>query len=281
LAKAVARKVVLSLDVFFQVIKDPSMRTVEPKPRMINVVQVEDWQAPILAYLCHHYEPNYSTKLTRMQKRAEMYQIIGDELYKTSVTGPLLRCLSWDNGKELLTQTRSGVRGGHIGARAFTANVFKLGFYWPSIIYDPSKLVTTCQACQKFLPNTQAPSQPTQLITHLWPLLIWGIDILGPLTVAQGNYKYAMVAVEYFTKRIEVRPLVNIAVAWLKRFFWQNKICHFGVPKKTIVDNTKQFDYHIFKGFCHQMGVKSTFASVYHPSLMEQWKRQMCWYSQL
>jgi hypothetical protein len=34
----------------------------------------------------------------------------------------------------------------------------------------------------------------------------------------QGNYKYAVV-VEYFTKWIEAKPLVNIAAAGLKRFF--------------------------------------------------------------
>jgi hypothetical protein len=39
------------------------------------------------------------------------------------------------------------------------------------------------------------------------------------LTTAQGNYKYAVVAVEYFTKWMEVKPLVNIAAVELKRFF--------------------------------------------------------------
>jgi acetolactate synthase regulatory subunit len=43
LAKATARKMVLPLDVFFQVIKEPSVKTVEPEPRMVNVVQGEDW----------------------------------------------------------------------------------------------------------------------------------------------------------------------------------------------------------------------------------------------
>jgi hypothetical protein len=82
---------------------------------------------------------------------------------------------------------------------------------------------------------------------------------------AQGNYKYAVVAVEYFTKWIEAKPLLNIAAAGLKRFFWQNIICHFGVHKEITVDNVKQFNYHIFKDFCHQMGVEAAFASVYHP----------------
>jgi hypothetical protein len=63
----------------------------------------------------------------------------------------------------------------------------------------------------------------------------------------------------------KVEPLVNIAAAMLKRFFWQNIICHFGVPRKITINNAKQFDCDIFKDFCHQMGVEAAFASAYHP----------------
>jgi hypothetical protein len=103
-----------------------------------------------MAYLHHNYEPDINTELIRMQQRAKAYQMIGYKLYKTSVTGPLLHCLSRDEGKELLTKTHSGVCGGHIGARALATKVFRHGFYWPSIIDDASKLITTCQACQFF-----------------------------------------------------------------------------------------------------------------------------------
>jgi hypothetical protein len=161
LAKAVARKMVLPPDAFFQTIKDPSIKIVELEPRMVNIVQGEDWRAPIMAYLKHHYEPDSSTDLTRMLQRVKAYKIIRDDLYKTSVTGPLLCCLSKDKGKELLTRTHSGVCRGHIGARALSVKVFRQGFYWLSIIDDATKLIKTCQACQKFSPNTQTPSQPS------------------------------------------------------------------------------------------------------------------------
>jgi hypothetical protein len=42
--------------------------------------------------------------MIRMQQRAKAYQIIREELYKTSITGPLLHCLSKDEGKDLLNQ---------------------------------------------------------------------------------------------------------------------------------------------------------------------------------
>jgi hypothetical protein len=273
LAKVAARKTVLPPDVFFKTIEDPSVKIVDPEPRMINIVQGEDWRASIMAYLRHHYEPDSSTDLTRMQQRAKASKIMGDDLYKNISHRTTPSLFEKDEGKELLTQTHLGVCGGHKGARALVVKVFRKGFYWPSIIDDASKLVKTCQACQKFSPNTQTPSQPSQLITPLWPLQRWGIDIVGPLMIAQANYKYAVVAVKYFTKWIEVKPLVNIAAAGLKRFFWQNIICHFGVPKEIIVDNAKQFNCHIFKDFCRQMGSEQLSHQYITLSPMKQWKK--------
>jgi hypothetical protein len=71
LANAVARKMVLPPDVFFQTIKDPSIKIVEPEPRMVNIVQGEDWRASIMAYLRQHYEPDSSTDSTRLQQRVK------------------------------------------------------------------------------------------------------------------------------------------------------------------------------------------------------------------
>jgi hypothetical protein len=172
-----------------------------------------------MAYLRHHYEPDNTTKLLKMQQRAKAYQVIGNELYKTSDIGPLLRCLSKVEGRELLAEIHLGVCRGHIGSRGLTAKVFTQGFYWPSIIDDASKIVATCEAYQKFSPNSRASSQPSQLITPSWALQRCGINIVGLLTTAQGNYKYVVVTVEYFTKWIEEKPLVNIAAVGTKGVF--------------------------------------------------------------
>jgi hypothetical protein len=67
LAKAATKKITLPPDVFFQTIVDPSVTTAEPEPRMVKIIQGEDWRAPIMAYLCHHYKPDNNTELLRMQ----------------------------------------------------------------------------------------------------------------------------------------------------------------------------------------------------------------------
>jgi hypothetical protein len=85
------------------------------------------------------------------------------------------------------------------------------------------------------------------------------------LTPAQGNYNFALVTVEYFTKWIEAKPLANVSSASIKKIFWQNIICHYGVPRHITVGNTKYFDNAMFKDFYQQIGTKVAFTSVYHP----------------
>jgi transposase InsO family protein len=89
--------------------------------------------------------------------------------------------------------------------------------------------------------------------------------LLGPLPPAQGNLKYVVVAVEYFSKWIEAKPLATTTSVTVKKFFWQNIVCRFGVPKAITVDNRTQFDAEAFKKFYEQIGTKIHFASVRHP----------------
>ena len=70
---------------------------------------------------------------------------------------------------------------------------------------------------------------------------------------------------EYFSKWIEAKPLATITSFTIQKFFWQNIVCRFGVPKAITVDNGTQFDSEAFREFCDQIGTKIHFASVRHP----------------
>jgi hypothetical protein len=137
-----------------------------------------------MSYLHQYYEPNSTIEHTRMQQRAGSYQIIDNDLYKTSILGPLLRCVSKAEGQEILSEIHAGTYRGHIGARALSTKVLHQGFYWPPVIDDAEKLVFTCEACQKFSRKTKAPTQPMQLIAPSCPLQRWGINIISRLTPA-------------------------------------------------------------------------------------------------
>jgi hypothetical protein len=117
------------------------------------------------------------------------------------------------------------------------------------MIDDTMKLVSTYEACQRFSRKIKAPAQLVQLIALSWPLQRWGINIVGKLTPAQGNYTFIVITVKYFMKWIEAKTLTNVSSARIKKFFWQSIICQYGVPRHITVDNMKYFDNAMFKDF--------------------------------
>jgi hypothetical protein len=64
-----------------------------------------------------------------MQQRAWGYKIINDELYKASVTAPLLKCITICEGKQLLKEINEGSCGSHNRPRAIVGKSFRQGFY--------------------------------------------------------------------------------------------------------------------------------------------------------
>jgi ribonuclease HI len=265
LAKSAAQRLPLPSEVFFETIKSPSIELMERPVLAISPVHSEDWRTEIISFLQDNFLSDDEVYNKRMEARTRPYVMIKGELYKHGVCSPLLKCLSRTEGIELMKEIHAGLCGSHIGSRPLLGNVFRQGFYWPKAASDATDLVQKCENCQRCARDQKQPSSLTQLIQPTWPLQRWGLDLLGPLPPAQGNLKYVVVAVEYFSKWIEAKPLATITSATVQKFFWQNIVCHFGVLKAITVNNGAQFDAEAFKDFCDQIGTKIHFASVRHP----------------
>lgn len=200
-----------------------------------------------------------------MSARTKPYSIIGTELYRKGIVAPLRKCISKQQGIELLGEIHAGSCGAHRGPHRIAHRAMRQGFYWPSVAEDAKQLVRICERCQMFANKQNIPSNPTKLIIPTWPLQRWGVDIVGPLPPALGNLQFAVVAIEYFTKWVEAKALVRIISRTLINFVWQRIICRFGVPAYITLDNGKQFDSTDFRNFCSELNIKLSFASVNHP----------------
>jgi ribonuclease HI len=264
LAKSVAQGLPLPSEVFFETIKAPSIELMERAVLAISPVHSEDWRTKIISFLQGNCLLDDEAYNKRMEARIRPYVIIEGELYKHGVCSPLLKCLSRTEGIELMKEIHAGLCGSHIGSRPLLGKVFRQGFYWPKAASDAADLVQKCKNYQKCARDHKQPSSLTQLIQPTWPLQRWGLDLLGPLPPAQDNLRYDVVAVESFSKWIEAKPLATITSVTVQKFFWQNIVCRFGVPKAITVDNGTQFDAEAFKEFCDQIGTKIHFASVRH-----------------
>ncbi|GJY88175.1 reverse transcriptase domain-containing protein [Tanacetum coccineum] len=128
----------------------------------------------------------------------------------------------------------------HAGTRSVVAKAIRTGYCWPTMHADARKMIRECQDFQ-------------------------GIDIAGPLPKGPGKVKFLIVAIDYFTKWIEAKPVATITGNQIKKFVWDNIVCRFDLPGEIISNKENQFRDNPFKDWCEKLCIRQRFASVKHP----------------
>jgi hypothetical protein len=141
LAKLEAQGLPLPSEVFFETIKAPSIELMERAVLTISPVHSEDWRTEIISFLQGNHLSDDEAYNKRMEARTRPYVIIEGELYKHGVCSPLLKCLSRNEGQELMKEIHAGLCGAHIRSRPLLGKVFRQCFYWPKAVSDAADLV--------------------------------------------------------------------------------------------------------------------------------------------
>jgi transposase InsO family protein len=115
-------------------------------------------------------------------------------------------------------------------------------------VADATRIVRTCQGCQFYARQTHLPAQALQTIPITWLFAVWGLDLVGPLQKAPGGYMHLLVAIDKFSKWIEVRPLNS-------------------------TNNGTQFTGRKFLDFCEDHHIRVDWAAVAHPMMNGQVER--------
>nr|AAR96234.1 putative polyprotein [Oryza sativa Japonica Group]ABF96264.1 retrotransposon protein, putative, Ty3-gypsy subclass [Oryza sativa Japonica Group] len=230
-----------------------------------DVAMVEaDWREPLIRFLTSQELPQDKDEAERISRRSKLYVMHEAELYKKSPSGILQRCVSLEEGRQLLKDIHSGICGNHAAARTIVGKAYRQGFFWPTAVSDADKIVRTCEGCQFFARQIHLPAQELQTIPLSWPFAVWGLDMVGPFKKAVGGYTHLFVAIDKFSKWIEAKPVVTITADNAPDFFI-NIVHRFGVPNRIITDNGRQFTGGVFKDCCEDFGIKICYASVAHP----------------
>jgi ribonuclease HI len=211
------------------------------------------WIPEVRDYLKENILPKDHVSVERILRLAKRYAVVEGDPYCRGANDILMRCITQEEGRELLTEIHGGECGSHSSSRTLVGKAFWHGFYWPTALQDAAEMVKSCKACQFHAKQIHTLAQALQMIPPSRPFAIWGVDILGPFPRAVGGYRFLFVAIDKFTKWLEATPVVNItqgaAVAFLKSI-----VCRFGVPSHIITNKRIQFTSRIFQEYCEDIG---------------------------
>ncbi|XP_075499328.1 uncharacterized protein LOC142537719 [Primulina tabacum] len=225
----------------------------------------DSWMTPLIAYITNHELPEDKARAQKIKRQAPRFVLLNKILYRRSFQGPLLKCLNEKEVDYVLREIHEGCCAEHLGGMSLTRKTMLAGFWWPTLKQDSARLVQICEGCQH---HSNFSYSPATLMKPIWascPFDQWGMDIVGPFPVARAQKKFLLVAVDYFSKWVEAEPLAKITEQEVLKFLWKNILCRFGVPRRIISDNGRQFQGKGITSWCQEMKITQSFTSVAYP----------------
>jgi hypothetical protein len=160
-----------------------------------------------------------------------------------------------------LEEIHKGVCGNHASSHTLVSNAFCRAFYWPTALGDAEELVRRCQGCQYFAKQQHVPTYKLVTIPPTLPFACWGIDMIGPLPTAPGGFNKVLVAIDKFTKWIEVKT-VTCPKADRVLDFLDELMHRYGLPHCIITNLGSNFNNHQFWEYCENIGIDVRYVSV-------------------
>ncbi|KAL0411713.1 UNVERIFIED_CONTAM: Retrovirus-related Pol polyprotein from transposon gypsy [Sesamum latifolium] len=180
------------------VVKERS--AIEETKEIQVVEEPSPWKSELMGYLKDAILPDDPIQAKRIKFKAARFTVIGDELYKRTIDGPLLKCVDGERAQYVLREIHEGSCGNHSGGRSLAQKVTRQEYFWPTLVKDATDFAKKCESCQRFAALIHTPATPMEPVRIACPFDQWGIDILGPFSQAATQKKFIVVAIEYFTK---------------------------------------------------------------------------------
>ncbi|XP_056686910.1 uncharacterized protein [Spinacia oleracea] len=183
------------------------------------------WMDDIVNYKMNGILPEDPKQAEKLQKKCSWFEMWNGTLYKKVFSRPLLRCVT------------------------------------PGSFGRPTSRVMQLSHRRKGFGRKISKDWLTPITSPI-PFAEWGMDLLGPYTMAPGGVRYVIVVVDYFTKWVEAEALKNAKAQDVRAFIWKNIITRLGVPQSIVFDNGPQFKTPKLEGWLADHGITTYFTSV-------------------
>ncbi len=127
---------------------------------------------------------------------------------------------------------------------------------------DIKEYAKTCFQCQQRGSMRQNNQKQTIPPTDIFER--WGVDIVGPLPITREENRYIVVAMDYFSRWPEARPLKTANVDTVATFLYEEIICRFGTPRTLQNDRGTHFMNELIQRLTKRFKIKHSLSSPYH-----------------
>ena len=132
---------------------------------------------------------------------------------------------------------------------------------------DIKEYAKTCFQCQQRGSMRQNNQKRNILPTDIFKR--WEINIVGLLSITREGNRYIVVAMDYFSRWPEARPLKTANTDTVTTFLYEEIICRFGAPRILQSDRGTHFVNELIQRLTKRFRIKHSLSSPYHPHQMD------------
>src|SRR5512147_838986 len=81
---------------------DISSGATEAERTVADIETTDDWRTPLIKFIGSEELPEDDAEAEKISRKAKVYCMISNDLYKKAPNGVLLKCVSSDDGRHLL-----------------------------------------------------------------------------------------------------------------------------------------------------------------------------------
>ena len=236
-------------------------------------LEADPYFGPILRYREKGSQPEDTEEAALIRSRADSLILKKGLLYRvTNVNDSLLRrnpvslalCVPSGLREEVLQVMHDDIFSGHLSLRK-TLPLLLDRFWWPDIYASTTNFIKSCRTCctTKEVPLATGLIHPVP-VGHR-PMERLSMDIMGPLPVTSGGYKYVLVVVDHFTKWIEAFPLKDTKEETVARILVEQIFCRFGIPAWLHSDGGPQMASNLQRRIARLLGFTKAETTPYQP----------------
>lgn len=168
----------------------------------------------------------------RVRKRAKLYQL--DEhgvLWRRLADGSVREVPRPERRRQLVKEFHQ--RCGHFGVRR-TGALVQTAYWWSGMWDQVAQQLSQCHVCSRVRSSFNANNPTLKPLPIAGLFYRWGVDLAGPLC-EKGN-RYCMIAIEHFSKHVELVPLPNKEARTTAAAFASAVLGRFGSCAEVLTD---------------------------------------------
>ena len=143
-------------------------------------------------------------------------------------------------------------------------------FFWPHMGAQAKEHIGQCCPCLTF--KVKQPKVPLENIMATHPLELVHLNCMC-LEPGKGLEETDLVVTDHFTSYIQAYVTRTQTAQSTAKILWDKFIVHYGLPKKILLDQGRDFESQFVADLCMLMGTQNIWTSLYHPQTNGQCER--------